>query len=130
MLYLHYFHDSSTATTTIFKLPEIFYIKNLKMVNWWLIAALLIVGLILAKARHLKHKFLAVLVVLLILFFYLTIPKVIAGKDINIKTFDGIMMTAKLYFAWLVHSFGNIRTLTGQAIEMDWVGNQSRDGGG
>lgn len=95
------------------------------MVNWWLIGALLIVGLILAKARHVKHKFFAIFVVLLILFFYLTIPKVISGKDVNLKTFDGIVVTTKLYFTWLKHGFGNMKSLTGQAIGMDWVGNQS-----
>lgn len=99
------------------------------MLNWWLIAALLIVALILAKARHVKHKFFAIAVVLLILFFYLTLPRVISGKDINLKSFDGIVATTKLYFTWLKHAFGNVRGLTGQAIGMDWVGNQSGNRG-
>ncbi len=98
------------------------------MVNWWLIAALLIVALVLAKARHMKHKFFAFIVVLLILFFYLTLPRVIGDRDINLKSFDGIVATTKLYFAWLKHGFGNVKGLTGQAIGMDWVGNNSGEG--
>ncbi len=95
------------------------------MINWWLIAALLIVGLLIAKVRHMKHKFFAILLVLLVLFFYLTIPRVIDGKDVDLRTFDGIVLTTRLYFSWLVHSFGNLKELTGHAVAMDWVGNRT-----
>ncbi len=95
------------------------------MVNWWFIAALFVAGLLLAKARHLKHKLFAILAVLLILFFYLTLPKVIGDRNVDLKTFDGIVVTVKLYFAWLNYAFGNVRSLTGNAIQMDWVGNKS-----
>lgn len=95
------------------------------MINWWIIIALLVVGLLLAKARHLKHKFWAVLIVLLLLFFYLTLPRVIEGKNIDVKTFDGMVMTGRLYFTWLQHSFVNVKDVTGYAVKMDWVGNKS-----
>ncbi len=95
------------------------------MINWWLIAALVIVSLIIVKARHIKHKFFVVLFVLLILFFYLTLPRVIQGRDVNLQSFDGIVLTIRLYSAWLVHGFGNLKEITGNAVAMDWIGNQS-----
>ena len=95
------------------------------MFNWWFIIALFIVGVLVVKARHVKHRFFAILLVLLVLFFYLTVPRVIQGHDVDLKTFDGIILTVRLYFAWLVHAFGNFQELTGKAVGMDWVGNQT-----
>lgn len=95
------------------------------MVNWIFIFALLVVGLLLAKVKHLKHKSLAVFLALIVLFFCLTVPPAVKNSDVNFKTFSGVAETFKLYFVWLGHSFGNVKTLTGNAIKMDWVGNQS-----
>ena len=95
------------------------------MINWVIIFAIAIIALIIVRIKHFKHKIFAIGIILLLVFFYVTYDAVFAGQDINLKTFEGIVSFAKIYFSWLWHAFGNAKVLTGNALKMDWVGNET-----
>lgn len=93
------------------------------MLNLIIIGMLIILIFIFSKAKHFKHKTYWMLIVVFILFFYISASQVIKNADLNLGTFEGIMGAGKLYFNWLIHLGGNAKALGAQAIKMDWVGN-------
>jgi len=50
---------------------------------------------------------------------------IIKENNMNLKSFDGIVGAGKLYFSWLGHAFENSRSILGNVIKMDWVGNST-----
>ncbi len=97
------------------------------MVNYILIAILIIFVLLLLRAKHVKEKIFLVLIILLIIFFVVTASTLIKNKEINLTTFDGIVVAGKIYFKWLIHIGKNLGDITGEAIKMDWKGNVSEN---
>jgi len=98
------------------------------MVNWLIVIGLVVVLLLLLRYRkmeHLKTKIYVVVIIFLLLFFYVTISGVTEKNKVNLKTFDGIMSAGKLYFSWLGQVFTNVKTISGSAVKMDWVGNST-----
>jgi|WetSurMetagenome_2_1015567.scaffolds.fasta_scaffold549839_1 hypothetical protein len=93
------------------------------MISWLIIGMIIIVALVFAKMRHIRHKFFIIAALLLIAFFYISASQVIGNQNLDLGTFDGVMAAGKLYFTWLVHIGGNAQQLAGNAIKMDWVGN-------
>ena len=48
-------------------------------------------------------------------------------NELDISTTEGFTNSIKVYFAWLVNGFGNMKDLTGYAIGMNWSeGNVSK----
>jgi len=95
------------------------------MVEWLVLGILIVMLLIFFKTKRFQHKFYAILILVLLIFFYTTGSKIIKENNINIKTFDGMVTAGKLYFSWLGHILGNVKTLTGNVIKMDWGGNST-----
>jgi hypothetical protein len=81
--------------------------------------------LFIAKARHVKHKFYAIFLVLILLFLFLSASRLFSGSNIDFKSFEGWIQAGKLYFSWLIHIGGNLKTLTGEAFKLDWTGNST-----
>lgn len=90
-----------------------------------IIGVLVVVFLIILKVRHTKHRFFALILVLLLVFFYLTATSLFSDKNIDFKSFDGWMSAGKIYFSWLWHAGGNAKTIAGNAVKMDWAGNST-----
>jgi hypothetical protein len=97
--------------------------KNIKMVSWLVIGILILLVLAFFKAKRVQHKFYTILLIFLLIFFYVSWSKVIAENNIDIKSFEGILVAGKLYFKWVGHVINNAKTLAGRAIKMDWSGN-------
>ncbi len=95
------------------------------MLNWIVIGMLIVLFLIALRFKHLKQKAFLIAIILLALFFYISASKVIKTESINLKTFDGVVSAGRIYFNWLIHLGGNVKTLGGQAIKMDWVWNET-----
>lgn len=92
----------------------------------WIIVILAIAGIVLiAKFSHLKHRFGVILLIVFLLFIYLTFSSVVSNNNINLKTASGLFKGIKLYFSWLGHAFDNLKVLTGNAIKMDWGTNST-----
>src|SRR3989344_5300964 len=87
----------------------------------------LIVALIwiFVELRRFKHKFFAILLIALILFSYFGFVVTLKGKDINYKSIDGLQNVAKFYFIWIGSVFKNFKTITANAIKMDWKSDAS-----
>ncbi len=99
-------------------------------ISWIIIGILIVVFLLVLKARHVKHRFFALVLVLLIIFVYFTSTSLLSGKDINFKTFEGWVSAGKIYFSWLGHALGNAKIIIGNAIKMDWASNSSVNASG
>ena len=91
-----------------------------------LIISILIIAIwMFVELKRARHKMFAIFLILLILFSYISFNLVLAGKNINYGSIDGIKEAGGIYFAWLGSVFGNVKTITGNAIKMDWKGEQS-----
>jgi ABC-type microcin C transport system permease subunit YejE len=77
------------------------------------------------EMKRFKHKIFAILLILLILFTYMSFAATIKGKDLDFKSIDGIKEAGQLYFSWLGSIFGNLKSLTSNAISMNWSVNKT-----
>jgi hypothetical protein len=90
-----------------------------------LVVVLIIAIWLIIEFKRFRHKILAVFLILLIVFTYVSFSSVIKGKDLDLKTFDGMKQAGQLYFVWLGNAFKNVKVVTSNVISMDWKGNGS-----
>ncbi len=90
------------------------------MITWVIVILLIALAFVFLKMRHIKHKFFAVALILLIIFIYLTVSNIIAENNSDLKSFEGITQVAKLYFSWLGNVFVNLKDIGGNVIKMQW----------
>lgn len=95
---------------------------------WIIIAALIVLAFAFLRLRHFKHKAFLILVIVLLLFFYITGSRVIAEHNIDLKSVSGIEHGFKVYFAWLGGAFDNVKVLTANAVNMDWTSKNQTEG--
>lgn len=90
------------------------------------VTALLIVsGIIIAiwvliEIKRFRHKIFAIFLVILIIFLYFGAFVVFQDRAIDLSTISGMTDATKLYFSWLFSIFGNFKTITAGAIQLDW----------
>ena len=84
------------------------------------IAVLLIAIWVIFEVKRFRHKLFAIFLILLILFTYLSFTAVLKGKEVDIKTVSGLKEAGSLYVTWLGSIFGNLRSITTHAVDMDW----------
>jgi len=80
---------------------------------------------IIIEMKRFKHKIFAVILILMILFTYISFNSVISKHDINLKTVEGLKTAGSLYLSWLGSIFTNLKTITSNAIGMDWTPNET-----
>ena len=87
---------------------------------------LLIIAIwVIIEIKRFKHKIFAIFLIGLILSVYLSFAFVIRGQDIDFKTVPGVVKATRLYFSWLGSAFVNLKTITTNAIDMDWNINET-----
>jgi len=87
----------------------------------WIIAGIFIVLVFLfLRFKHMKHKIIAIFLIISLLFIYSTASTLFQGEDIEWKSFAGLEKAGKIYFSWLGNALTNLRSLSGNAIKMDW----------
>jgi len=95
------------------------------------ITALIIIGALIAfiwvfiELKRFKHKLFALLLIAVILFGYLSFVLVFKDQPIDYKSATGLTKATKIYFVWLGSVFGNMKSITTNAVQMEWQGNQS-----
>jgi len=95
--------------------------------NWVILLVLgIVIYFVFFRAKHLKEKISIGVIVMLLLFFYISYSKVTQDSNINYKSVAGIEKAAKLYFSWLGAAAGNLKGLTGNAVKMDWGSNATK----
>lgn len=99
------------------------------MVSVALILVLVLIAAIwlFIEFKRFRHKMLAVFLILLILFTYFSFSAVIKGKNLDLKTLDGMKQAGNMYLLWLGNIFKNVKTVTTNAINMSWKINESSD---
>ncbi len=91
-----------------------------------LVLAVLIIAIwIVIEMKRLKHKLFAIFLIGLILFGYFSFTFSLRGQDLDLKSVSGVMEASKIYLSWLGSSFGNMKTITSNAIKMDWRSNET-----
>jgi hypothetical protein len=95
------------------------------MVSWVIIIILVIAGIISIKMNHLRHRVFIIILIMIALFFYITMTFVTNKNEVDLTTYDGFVKGMKIYGGWLANGFSNIKALTGNAVKMDW---KSTDG--
>ena len=98
------------------------------MVNafqWLIVGVLIAVIFLFVKLKYIKHKLSWILILFLVLLFYVGFLASTSGEDIDFKSFEGSQTAIRLYLTWLGNSFDNMKTLTGQAVKLDWGANTS-----
>jgi len=93
----------------------------------FVISILIIAIWVIIEIKRFKHKIFAIFLIGLILFAYLSFAFVIKGQDIDFKTVPGVVKATKLYFSWLGYAFVNLKTITTNAIGMDWGVNETAE---
>lgn len=96
-------------------------------ITLFIVAILIIAIWVIIEVKRLRHKIFAIFLIALILFTYISFTITLKGEDIDMTTIPGVMAASKLYMFWLVSSFNNLKSITTQAISLDWTPkNQSR----
>ncbi len=83
------------------------------------IVVLVIVVWILMETKKFKHKVFEIFLIFIILFIYFSFTFVVGGQA-NLTSWDGISKASSIYFSWLGSVFSNLKTITANAIHMDW----------
>lgn len=92
-----------------------------------LILIIIVAGIwVFVEVKRFKHKVFAILLILLILFTYISFIATIKGKNLDLKSIDGIKDAGNLYLSWLGSVFANLKTITSNAIHLDWSANESK----
>lgn len=85
------------------------------------IVALLVVFIwVFVEFKRFKHKIFAIFLIVLIIFTYIGFASTIKGKDLDFSSVSGWKEASQLYLSWLGSVFKNFKTLTANAIQMDW----------
>ena len=90
-----------------------------------ILAALVVFIYVLIEVKRLRHKVFALFLIALLIFSYISFSLVIKGRNIDFASVGGLTTATKLYFSWLGSVFGNMKSLTTNAIRMDWKGNET-----
>ncbi|MBS3066313.1 hypothetical protein J4205_00675 [Candidatus Pacearchaeota archaeon] len=87
-----------------------------------IILIVILIGLIFlfVKLKYIKHKLVWILLLVFVLAVYLGFILSIAGQNVDLKTPEGAKLAIKLYLGWVGNSFTNLKSLTGQAVKLDW----------
>ena len=95
------------------------------MVSILIIGVLVALMIVFFKVKYVQHKVLAIGLIVLVLFFYASVAKVMGDNGVEVTSFNGMVTAGKLYVGWLGTIFDNSRDLAGDAIKMDWKTNST-----
>jgi len=97
-------------------------------VTLFVIAGAIIAIWVIIEVKRLKHKLFAIFLIGLILFLYASVTFTLKGHEIDYSSTSGIMEANKIYFSWLGSAFTNLKSITTNAVKMDWGANETASG--
>lgn len=80
---------------------------------------------VILELKRFKHRALAIFLMAIVLFTYFSFTFVFKGEKLDLSSWDGIKEAGGIYYSWLTSIFGNVKTLSSNAIKMDWGVNNS-----
>jgi hypothetical protein len=119
-----------------FVLTPIYFIRNvfifaLILLFMTLAIIIFIIGIIIAAIwmifgfKRMKHKLLALFLIALVLFSFFSFNSAFKGKDVTVNSISDLGKAVKIYFLWLGNIASNLKTISGQAVKLDWQGNNT-----
>ena len=93
--------------------------------QWGLISLAILIIFLLVKFRYVKHKLTWIIIIILVVIGYTGFFISTAGQNIDLNSVEGIQIAGKLYLGWLSNSFSNLKTISSDAVKLDWSANQS-----
>lgn len=93
--------------------------------QWILIIGSILVIFLLVKVKYIKHKLTWILIIIIIIILYLGFIAISSQNEIKFNSVESTGASIKLYLSWFGHNFQNLKTLTGQAINLDWGTNST-----
>lgn len=96
-----------------------FFIVGVLIVAIWLIIEL----------KRMRHKIFAFFLIALILFTYFSFNLVLKKNNVDLGSVSGLVEAGKLYLSWLGSAFGNAKTITANAVKLDWSNSKNVTGG-
>ncbi len=103
-----------------------FLLVKMISVALFIVVILSIAIWLIIELKRFRHKIFAIFLIALILFVYITAKVAFKNYEIDYKTVPGVIKATQVYFSWLVSVFGNFKSITSNAIRMDWGGNQTK----
>ena len=98
-------------------------------IGFFIMAALIAGIWVFIEFKRLRHKIFAIVLMVLIIFTYVSFSVTIKNHDLDMKTASGWLSAGKLYFSWLGSVFHNTKYITAQAVKLDWSADNSTVGG-
>ena len=97
----------------------------LTLIQWAAVIFIVLLIFLLVKFKYVKHKLTWIIVFILIIIGYLGFFISTHGQNIDLNSVDGVMTAGKLYFSWLGNSFSNLKTISSNAVKLDWTSNNT-----
>lgn len=94
-------------------------------VTFFVIAIAVVLIWVLIELKRFKHKIFAIFLIGALLFFYFSVSHTLKSNEIEISSVSGITEAGKIYMAWLGNVFGNVKSITSNAINMNWGSNET-----
>ncbi len=95
------------------------------MTNVMVIGVAVVIGIILIKMNHFRHKLTIIVLLFLAMFIYSTVVLVNTTNELDLETTEGLFQAIKIYTGWLGNGFQNLKGITANAIKMDWSSSNS-----
>lgn len=96
------------------------------MVATWLILliAVLVIGVwLLYRFKRAKHRFVALILIALILFSFFSFNAAFSGKEISVNNISDLGNVFNVYFSWLSSALGNLQSITANVIKTNFTNN-------
>ncbi len=97
------------------------------MVSWIVVGIVILLFYILFSVLRIRHSFIAVTIIVILLFFAAGFIVVFQGKSVDFTSTKGLSNAAGLYFNWLGGVFDNMKTVTTNAVKLNWKGNSTQE---
>jgi len=90
---------------------------------WIMLIILVIILFVFLKLKHAQHRIFLAVLIILVIFFYISYTQIFAGQDINLNSSEGLTKIGKVYISWLGNIFYKAKGIMGNVIKTDWKGN-------
>ena len=89
------------------------------------VLAIITIGIwIVIEIKRFKHIIFAILLIVLVIFSYVSFAVVAQDNELDFTSFSGVIEATKIYFSWLGSIFGNLKQITANVFKLDWSANK------
>ena len=89
------------------------------------VLAIITIGIwIVIEIKRFKHKIFVILLIVLVIFSYVSFAVVAQDNELDFTSFSGVIEATKIYFSWLGSIFGNLKQITANVFKLDWSANK------